>query len=90
MTFFNTDDFGSDDPEGITFDPVQGFLYLVDGVNGEVYEIDPGGNGLFDGVAADDVVNSFDIAAFGVVDPEGIAIDSDNALLYVVGRTNRE
>jgi len=92
VTFFRTDDFGSDDPEGITFDTAQGFLYIVDGVNAQVYQVDPGGNGVFDGVVGpgDDVVTSFDVAQFGVVDPEGIAYDTDNGLLFVVGRTNRD
>ncbi len=83
ITSFDTRDFNSTDPEGVTFDPDQGYLYIADGVNNEVYEIDPGANGLFDGV--DDQVTSFDTRVLGINDPEGITFDSDNGFLYVIG-----
>ncbi len=86
-TSFKTGDFGSFDPEGVAFDSVTGLLYLVDGMNSEVYQIDPGANGRFDGVppAGDDQVTSFDTASLGVTDPEGITFDSDSGNLYVIG-----
>jgi hypothetical protein len=79
--------FDNYDPEGITFDTWRGVLFIADGVNSEVYRIDPGANGLFDGIPpdGDDQVTRFDTERLGVVDPEGIAFDSDNGLLYIIG-----
>jgi uncharacterized protein YjiK len=74
VTFFSTGAFGSYDPEGVAFDSVSGNLYVVDGAGKEVYEIAPGANDEFDGVppAGDDQVTSFDVAIYGILDPEGI------------------
>ena len=87
ITSFITTDFNSDDPEGVAFDSMQGILYIADGKNNEVYRVSPGANGIFDGSlpAGDDEVNSFDTEILGVTDPEGIAFDTDNGLLYIVG-----
>ncbi len=88
VTFFDTALFNSIDPEGVTYDDTQGVLYVADGLNAEIYEIHPGANGVFDGIApgGDDQLASFDTAALGILDPEGIAYDWENGLLYVSGK----
>ncbi|MGW8282322.1 MAG: hypothetical protein ACWGON_03375, partial [Gemmatimonadota bacterium] len=88
VTVFSTTDFGSADPEGVAYDPIQGFLYVVDGVNAEVYQVTPGANRVFDGVSpgGDDQVSSFDTEGFSLLDPEGIVWDADFGHLYVVGK----
>ena len=88
VTSFDTLVFNSGDPEGVTFDTNQGVLFITDGVNNKVYRVDPGPNGIFDGVppAGDDDVTSFDTAGISVTDPEGIKFDTDNNLLYIVGK----
>lgn len=80
-------DFGSVDPEGVSYDPSSGNIILADGVNAEVYVINHGSNGVFDGVApvGDDIVTSFDTTILGVTDPEGIAVNTDTGSIYVVG-----
>ncbi len=90
MTSFDTRPFGSDDPEGLAFDGAQGVLFIVDGKGAQVYRVSPGANGIFDGVTpvGDDQVSSFDIEVHGVLDPEGIAFDSDRGHLLVVGHPN--
>lgn len=82
----STSEFGSDDPEGIAFDVWRGHLYVVDGAGEEVFEIEPGANGVFDGVppSGDDLVRHFDTSVMGLVDPEGIEFDPDNGHLYVL------
>jgi DNA-binding beta-propeller fold protein YncE len=86
VSSFRTKIFGSNDPEGLTF--CQGSLFVIDGVNEEWYEIQPGLNGIFDGAPpdGDDVVTSCDTSFMGVVDPEGITCDDATEQIYIVGR----
>ena len=83
VTEIDTGAWGNPDPEGITFDRNQGFLYISDGVGSEVFEVDPGANGIFgDG---DDQISSFDVASLGATDPEAITFDTISGNLYVLG-----
>jgi uncharacterized protein YjiK len=87
VTSIATGAFGSGDPEGIAYDTFQGHLFMVDGVNVELYDIDPGLNGLFDGVppSGDDIVTNYDVSILGIQDPEGVEFNSDNGNLYILG-----
>lgn len=87
ITSFRTSGFGSFDPEGVAFDTQRGHLFVADGVNDRIYDISPGANGIFDGVEpiGDDQVTSFDVAALGLTDPEGIAFHPDTGHLFVIG-----
>lgn len=84
---FSTLLFGSNDPEGIAYNPVDGALYIADGVSSTIYRILPGANGSFDGVppSGDDVATHFDTMSLGIKDPEGIAFEAENRL-YIVGK----
>lgn len=87
VTSFDTEVFNSLDPEDITFDTWGGVLFIIDGIGAEIFRIDPGANGKFDGIPpmGDDKVSSFDIISFGVTDPEGIAFNTDNGNLFIIG-----
>ncbi|MGD8869252.1 MAG: SdiA-regulated domain-containing protein, partial [Gemmatimonadales bacterium] len=87
VTSFSTSTYSSD-AEGVAYDAANGILFIVDGVDAEVYAVSPGSNGLFDGEppTGDDVVTHFDTQALGLTDPEGIAYDSDFGHLYIVGK----
>jgi uncharacterized protein YjiK len=87
VTSFRTARFGSSDPEGVAYDFQQGRLFVADGVDERIYEVSPGSNGVFDGVApdGDDQVTSFDVSVLGLSDPEGLAFNWDNGHLYAVG-----
>ncbi|MDH4168699.1 MAG: hypothetical protein OEW42_03835 [Acidimicrobiia bacterium] len=85
VTQFDVFALGSTDPEDVAFG--NGDLYVVDGVNREVYVVGPGANGVFDGQPAaggDDVSRQFDVGRYGPVDPEGIAYRSSSGTLLVV------
>jgi len=88
ITSFVTSDFGSTDPEGVTYANGLGVLFIADGLNNEVYRVAPGANGIFDGVppAGDDQATNFDTAILGLLDPEGIVFNPDSGNLYVVGQ----
>lgn len=91
ITSFKTSDYGSTDPEGITYDTNRGVLYIADGAGKRIYTVDPGANGKFDGVASaggDDIVTSFDVEALGIRDPEGVEYDPGSDILYVTASRN--
>lgn len=81
-----TDLYGGNDAEDVGYDPVSRDLFQVDGTNREVYRLNRGPNGVFDGVApvGDDSVSQFDVARYGAVDPEGIHYDAARQMLFVV------
>ncbi|MFK7861596.1 MAG: hypothetical protein AB8B64_22470 [Granulosicoccus sp.] len=87
ISFFSSTDFGSEDPEGISYNPLDGRLYIVDGEANLVHVVDPGVNDVFDGVApeGDDTAFAFTTGNLGVVDPEGVAFDETTNGLYIIG-----
>jgi hypothetical protein len=80
-TSFFTSLFGSMDPEGLAFG--QGDLFIADGLGKEIYRVDPGANGVFQGVD-DDVITHFDVQTMGQQDPEGIDYEPMSGHLWVV------
>jgi Bacterial Ig domain len=92
-TSISTSAFGSLDPEGIEYDTSSGHIFVSDGDGREVYEVSPGPNGIFNGVPAsggDDVVTHFDVAVLGIVDPEGIGVDTARDTLVISDRGSRD
>ncbi len=78
---------GNNDTEDVAYHPINGYLYLSDGVNSEVWEVRPGPNGVFDGVApaGDDQASHWNTSDKGINDPEGITVNTDTGTLYVTG-----
>ena len=79
------------DPEGLTYALIGGesLLFVADGTNGEIYRYSAGVDGVFfNGLmpGGDDTVTNFDVFSLGITDPEGIAYDSDNGHLFIVGQ----
>jgi hypothetical protein len=84
-TFINTREYNIFDPEGVAVGG--GYMYIADGINGEIYVISPGPNGVFDGYTSGDdiILYQFDTAIMGLSDVEGIDYNSDTGTLYMVG-----
>jgi uncharacterized protein YjiK len=76
VSSFKTGLFGSYDPEGVAFGG--GNLFVVDGVNAEVYQVTTSGT----------LVSHFDTESLGIIDPEGIEYDPDNDRIYLQGHPN--
>ncbi len=89
-TTFSTGAFGSTDPEDVTYFPPTGELFVLDGADHDVHRVDPGPNGLFDGIAptGDDTVTEFDVERYGAEDPEGIGYHPGRGTLVVVDSTS--
>lgn len=82
-SFSTTSVCGSSDPEGLAYG--SGALWIIDGVNAEVYRVVASADGIFDGVG--ESCTHFDTASHGLTDPEGAESDPDNPnALYVVGK----
>jgi hypothetical protein len=85
ISILDTKVFGSNDPEGIAYDPsgpTGPRLFVVDGSGKEVYEIRAGAGGVFTDTAV--TVTHFDVGGLGVVDPEGIEYDPATGHLLVL------
>ena len=78
FTSFDTGSSGNGDAEGVAVGP-GGDLYVVDGVNKEVYVYSSGGSYL----------RQFDVAVHGAQDPEGIAYDAGRDTVLVLDQASR-
>jgi hypothetical protein len=89
VTSFSTTAFGAVDPEGLAYDAASGDLFISASADNEVFRVDAGANGIFDGVAAsggDDIVTSFDTEILNILHPQGIDFDAASGNLVLVGR----
>jgi hypothetical protein len=78
FTYFTTNGFGNTDPEGVTYNAVNGRLYVADGVNNEVYEYSTAGA----------LLGHFDTQRYGVIDPEAVEANPQTGTLYTL--SNRQ
>ncbi|UJS18672.1 MAG: hypothetical protein L3J17_06365 [Candidatus Jettenia sp.] len=78
----------SDEPVGITINPANRHLFISDDVVRKVFELDPGPDGKYD--TSDDILTSFNTRPFGSTDPEGIAYDTSQGVLFIADGLNRE
>ncbi|RMG09593.1 MAG: hypothetical protein D6728_12460 [Cyanobacteria bacterium J055] len=77
----------TNEPTGVDLNPANGHLFVSDDSADRIFEVIPGGDGLY-GSADDTVVGSFSTRSFGSFDPEGVAFGGDN--LFVVDGVNSE
>jgi hypothetical protein len=77
-TGFSTSAYGGGDAEGIAYDTWHNSLFVVDGVNAEVYEYTLNGT----------LLNQFDVLAYGIVDPEAVEFNPDSGTLFVMSSNN--
>jgi DNA-binding beta-propeller fold protein YncE len=80
VSSFSVTPFGSTDPQGPAYDTATGDLYVVDGGGNIVYRIQPGPNGIVDGI--DDVYSHFVMPAASRR-PGGITYDPATNTLFV-------
>jgi sugar lactone lactonase YvrE len=71
---FGVSGFGDGDPEGIAYDTAHDRIFVADGVNAEVYQYTTTGS----------LVGHFDVAAFGVEDPETVEFNPVSGTLFVL------
>lgn len=79
FAMFSTRTFNSLDPEDVVYSSTTGNLFIVDGVNAEVYQVTTTGT----------LVSQFDTANLGILDPEGITFLPNGNLAIVGNPVNR-
>jgi WD40 repeat protein len=78
----------TNEPTGLEYNPVNNHLFVSADDGKEIFELDPGADGLYR--TPDDIVTSFDTEAFDSGDPEGIAFDYQSGALFVAdGRSSK-
>lgn len=90
VTSFSLAPFGATDAEDITFDTASGDLFIADGTGREIFRVDAGPNGIFEGADSDDTITSFDISMTEVDDAEGIGYRAESDTLLIVDAGNNE
>jgi sugar lactone lactonase YvrE len=75
-TSFDTQGVGNTDTEGVAYNSQTGRIFVADGVNAEVYEYTS--TGVF--------VGHFDVARYGVADPESVEVTATGTLLTLSNR----
>ncbi len=88
VTQFDLGAFGASDPEGVAYDPLTGDIFIIVGAAREVYQVDPGPDGLFNNIG-DTIVNNFDVRTYGANDPEGIAYNPFANTLLVLDHSSQ-
>ena len=71
----------STEPTGIAYDTVSGHFFISSDSGDKFYEVTLGADGKMG--TSDDVVITVSAAAFGCSEPEGIAFDSANRIIYL-------
>ena len=80
------DEFGSLDPEGVTYNAALDVLHIIDGASETIYTLDPGPNDRFEGAGSDDIITSFGCFDHGCRKPEGITWNATTGRLAVLNK----
>ena len=78
----------TDEPTGVTWNPVDGHYFFTEDGGKRVYNLNPGSDGLVG--TSDDSWTFFSTNTAGNGDPEGITFDTCNNRLFVADGVNRE
>jgi hypothetical protein len=71
---------GLQEPRGMTVDPANGHLFILDSAALQIVRIEPEPDGTFDGA----VISWMDLTPTGLVDPRGLAFNPNNGHLYLL------
>ena len=87
---FKTSTFGLTDPEGVAYDPNHNWIWASDGVGSQVFKLEPGPNGMFNGVppGGDDIATQYDLLKYGATDTEAIEYDAVRDTVVVLDDNN--
>lgn len=92
VTRFAVEALGLQQPGGMTVDPDNGVLFILDRGPLELVRVKPGAQGDFEGTTAlnESRVSRIDIADTGLTDARGVALNPDNGHLYVFNKAEEK
>ncbi len=76
------------EPTGVSYNPADGHLFYSDDDAHKIYEVSPGSDGALG--TGDDSVTSFDVSAFGSLDPEDVTYDLIAPGLWIIDGANAQ
>lgn len=89
ITSLNVRPFGNLDGEDVAYDTATGDLWVIDGVDREVFRYTPGPDGKF-GTGDDPAPTHWDVGVYGALDPEGIVHYAiDDTIMVLDGRSKK-
>jgi len=85
-TRFQVGQLGLQAPRGLTFDPTNGHLFILDSAALQIVRLEPDAGGGLDSAAAlkEGRVTRIDLTPTGLVDPRGLAFNPKNGHLYLL------
>jgi DNA-binding beta-propeller fold protein YncE len=91
ITRFKVGQLGLQEPRGMTIDPANGHLFILDSAALRIVRIEPSTEGGFDGKAAlnEGRVSWVDLTQAGLVDPRGLAFNPSNGHLYLLNSVDQ-
>lgn len=86
ITRFEAQQFGLQNPQGMTLDPANGRLFILDSATSRIVRIEPGPDQSFDGAAAlsDGRISQVDLGQIGQTDLRSLAFNPTNGHLYLL------
>lgn len=85
ITRYPAGQLGLQQPRGMTVDPTNGHLFILDSAALRIVRIEPKPDGSFDGAA----VSGVDLTPAGLVDPRGLALNPNNGHLYLLNSADQ-
>ena len=76
------------EPTGISYNPADGHLFYSDDDAHKIFEVNPGSDGALG--TGDDAITSFDVSAFGSLDPEDVNYDLLAPGLWIIDGSNAQ
>ncbi|HLF28456.1 MAG TPA: right-handed parallel beta-helix repeat-containing protein [Anaerolineae bacterium] len=76
---------GLQEPRGMTVDPANGHLFILDQAARQIVRIEPEPDGTFDKA----VISRVDLTPTGLVDPQGLALNPNNGHLYLLNTVDQ-
>jgi DNA-binding beta-propeller fold protein YncE len=80
ITRFQAEQFGLQEPQGMTINPANGHVFILDSAARQIVRIEPESDGTFGGA----VISRVDLTPASPVDPRGLAFNPNNGHLYLL------
>ena len=86
ISLFEAQQFGIQNPQGMTVDPINGALFILSEANSQIVSIKPDRHGSFDGAAAlaEGRISQIDLSGLNLGALRGLALNPTNGHLFIL------